>query len=127
MNDAIKAAKIIDEGWITIPIGLQEPIILAAGPLVSQGLINSRRFEIACRYPPRGIPISHILNELRSMTKIKEVILGNAQIGNKSAPVNTNGFTTYAEFPTPAEALAFPLEIQVKGEKVQISHRGRLQ
>ena len=35
MNDAIKSRKMIENGWIAVPIGLSEPLRLAVGPLVS--------------------------------------------------------------------------------------------
>ena len=127
MNDALKTKKMIENGWIAVPIGLQEPLRLAVGPLVSQGIINSRRYEISCRYPPRGIPIDHILDTLRSIAKVKEVVLGNVKVGNRSVPVSKGGFTVYAEFPTTDEALNFPLEIEVDGDLVKLFHRGRFE
>jgi len=127
MNDALKANNMIQNGWIAIPIGLKEPLRLATGPLVSQGVINFRRYEISCRYPPRGIPIDHIIDELRAQIHVKEVVLGNVKVGQRSVPVSKGGFTVYAEFPSPQEALNFPLEIEVDGDQVRLFHRGRFQ
>ena len=105
MNDSLKVRKMIDNGWIAIPIGLKDPLRLAVGPLVSQGIINHRRYEISCRYPPRGIPLDHILDTLRQTIKVKEVRLGNVKVGTRSAPVSKGGFTIYAEFPSTEDAL----------------------
>ena len=75
--------------------------------------------------PPRGIPIDHIIDTLRAQTKVKEVVLGNVKIANRSIPVSKGGFTLYAEFKTLQEALDFPIEIEVDGDLVRLFHRGR--
>ena len=77
--------------------------------------------------PPRGIPLDHIINELREQAKVKEVVLGNVKIGNRSVPVSKGGFTVYAEFTSAKEALDFPLEIEVDGDTIRLFHRGRFE
>ena len=104
---------------------MKEPLRLTVGPLVSQGLINHRRYEISCRFPPRGIPIDRIIDELRARVKVKEIILGNVKVGSKSISVSKNGFTAYVEFPTVQDALNFPLEMEVEGDITKLFHRGR--
>ena len=125
MNDPFKVKKMIENGWIAVPIGMKEPLRLTVGPLVSQGLINHRRYEISCRFPQRGIPIDRIIDELRTRIKVKEIILGNVKVGNRSIPVSKNGFTAYVEFPTVQDALNFPLELEVEGDITKLFHRGR--
>ena len=39
--------------------------------------------------------------------------------------VGHNGFTAYVSFNTTAEALHFPLEIEIHGEQVRLWHRGK--
>ena len=90
----------VENGWIAVPIGLKEPLRLVVGPLVSQGLINYKRYEISCRYPPRGIPLDMIFTALRELCEVKEIILGNVKVADRSIPVSKNGFTVYAHFRT---------------------------
>ena len=56
------------------------------------------------------------------MCKVKEVVLGNVTFGGTSVPVGHNGFTAYVSFNTTAEALHFPLEIEIHGEQVRLWH-----
>ena len=98
---------------------------LVTGPLISQGLINYKRYEISCRFPPRGVPIDLILTAIKEICDVKEIILGNVKVGNRSVPVSKNGFTAYAHFHSAKEALNFPTEITVEGDIVKLYHRGR--
>ena len=127
MNDALKARNMASNGWITLPIGTQQPLLLSCGPLISQGCINISRYEVSCRFPPRGITIESIIKQLKESAKVKEIILGNVKVGSLSAPISQNGFTAYIEFDTVEAALNFPTEMEVDGEIVKLWHRGRFE
>ena len=125
LRDQRKVQALIANGWMVLPIGTEEPLTIACGPLVEQGTINCKRYEIGCRFPPRGIPLDEIISTLSAMCKVKEVVLGNVCFDGQSVPVSHNGFTAYVAFGTAAEATQFPTELQVHDETVRLWHRGK--
>ena len=69
--------SLVENVWLVLPIGTLKPLTIACGPLVEQGTINHQRYEIGCRYPPRGIAVERVVELLRENCKVKEIVLGN--------------------------------------------------
>ena len=40
MRDLGKVQSLVENGWVVLPIGTNEPVTIACGPLVEQGTIN---------------------------------------------------------------------------------------
>ena len=93
--------------------------------MVEQGTIIYQRYEIGCRYPPKGIPVENVVAALSKLCKVKEVVLNNIRHGKDSIPVSKGGFTAYVAFRSVDEALSFPTEIEVEGETAKLWHRGK--
>ena len=125
LKDSRKAINMINNGWFALPTGQGQPLPLTCGPLVSQGLINFRRYQIVCRRPPKEIPLVQIISQLKAIADVKDFVIHNLAQGAETVPVGTGGFTAYANFPTLAEALNFPFEMEVDGETVNLWHRGK--
>ena len=70
-------SSLVENGWLDLPIGTIKPLRIASGPLVEQGTINYQRYEIGCRFPPKGIPVESVVKTLSKMFRVKEVVLGN--------------------------------------------------
>jgi len=124
LRDSDKAQKVADSGRINLTLATGTGLNIPCGPLVPHGLLNCKRYEIACRTSPIGAPINLIVAALNAETKVHEVIVGNSQVDNHSIPIGQNGFKVYAEFPTLEAALDFPRSIKVEGVKIQLWHRG---
>jgi len=98
------------------------------GPLVSEGLINYRNFQIICRNPPPGLPKASIAEYLNNnCVKLIEMQIEHLEKRADDPYLTAKGaLTAYVRFSSLEEALNFPTEHEIEGYLVKLWHRGLL-
>ena len=118
------ATKLSEAGNIAVNTSLLGEVVIPTGPLVPQGTINYKRYQVRAKLTP-GIPQACIVNELSKRYRLREVEVPTYTRNGKQVPIQFGNIECYIEFNSCEEALNVPNQIEVEGILVDLYHKGR--